>query len=153
MIDQVLASSSDRALSFTTIVTVGLVLSAVFVAVFIGIAMLPSTKADRVDAERARLFVQSEAFWGRWPHNRLYEAPYAELAAEATRCARLIEIFQETLSYGKRPDPGAFRGMYDEAGRSLPAYQHLLNSVHTAMNYAISQGRGPQQPYGQLPSK
>lgn len=146
MIDQVLASSNPP-VSFNTFVVIGLVISAAWIAMAVVAACLPSTAADQLDAERARLYTHSEAFWGRCPNHRLYEAPYQELAAEAARCARLVDIFQEKLSSNKRPDPGPIRGMYDEANRHLPAYQHMLNSVHTAMNYAISQGRGPQPHY------
>ncbi|OLP00874.1 hypothetical protein BVU76_18220 [Mycolicibacterium porcinum] len=151
MSGQVVASSNPP-VSFTALVVIGVVISVVLLAMAIVAMLWPSTAADQLDVERARLYTHSEAFWGRWPNNRLFEAPYAELAAEATRCARLIEIFQEKLSSGERPERGPFRGMYDEASRNLPMYQSMLATVHSAMNYAISQGRGPQQPYGQFPS-
>ncbi len=143
---QVLASGSHTPLSFTAIVVFGLGLSAVLGAINVVAGLLPSTAADRLDAERARLYTHSEAFWARWPNNRVFEAPYADLAAEATRCGRLVEIFQEKLSSNKRPEPGPFRGIYDEAHRHLPVYQHMLGTVRAAMNYAVSQGRGPQLP-------
>lgn len=36
----------------------------------------------------------------------------------------------------------------EQVEREKVMYQHMLATVHSAMNYAISQGRGPQQqPY------
>ncbi|MBN3512368.1 hypothetical protein JYB55_26430 [Mycolicibacterium septicum] len=146
MYDQLLAAGSHEPKGFLTYLTVGLVLSALFAAGAIGVAMIPSTAGERLDAERARLFTQSEAFWARWPNNRVFEAPYDELAAEASRCARVIEIYQRQRGTNVRPATGHARRIYDKSNSQIATYQAMLNSVHNAMNYAISQGRGPQLP-------
>lgn len=146
MYDHLLAAGSHEPKGFLTYLTVGLVLSALFAAGAIGVAMIPSTAGERLDAERARLFTHSEAFWTWWPDNRLFEAPYGELAAEATRCARIVEILQGDRGSNVRPATGHARRSYDKANSQLASYEPMLNSLHNAMNYAISQGRGPQLP-------
>ncbi|CDP85917.1 MULTISPECIES: hypothetical protein [Mycolicibacterium] len=146
MYDHVLAAGSHEPKSFLTYLTIGLVVSALFAAGAIGLSMIPSSADERLDAERARLFTHSEAFWARWPNNRVFEAPYDELAGEAARCARLIEIFQGQRGTNVRPATGHARKTYDKANGEIATYQAMLNSVHNAMHYAISQGRGPQLP-------
>ncbi|CRZ16583.1 hypothetical protein [Mycolicibacterium neworleansense] len=146
MFDRMLAVGPHEPKSFATLLTIGLVISAFCVAVFVLIALIPSTARDREDAEKARLFTHSEAFWARWPGNGLFEAPYDQLAAEATRCARIVEIFQGERGSNVRPATGHARRAYDNAEIQLASYEPMLNSVHNAMNYAISQGRGPQLP-------
>lgn len=142
----VLAAGSYEPKSFLTYLTIGLVLSALFAAGAVGIALIPSSARDREEAEKARLFTHSEAFWARWPGNRVFEAPYDELAAEATRCARIVEILQGERGSNVRPATGHARRAYDKANNQLASYEPMLNSVHNAMHYAISQGRGPQLP-------
>ncbi|PEG61969.1 hypothetical protein CQY21_03175 [Mycolicibacterium boenickei] len=146
MFDNVLAAGSHEPKSFLTFLTIGLVLSALFAAGAIGVAMIPSEAGERLDAERARLFTHSEAFWARWPNNRVFEAPYDELADEAIRCERVIEIYQRQRGTNVRPATGHARKIYDKANSQIAAYQAMLNSVHNAMHYAIAQGRGPQLP-------
>lgn len=146
MFGHVLAAGSHEPKSFLTYLTVGLVLSALFAAGAIGLSVIPSKAGDREDAEKARLFTHSEAFWTRWPGNRLFEAPYDELAAEATRCARIVEILQGERGSNVRPATGHARRAYDKANTQIASYEPMLSSVHHAMNYAISQGRGPQLP-------
>lgn len=146
MYDHVLAAGSHEPKGFLTYLTVGLVLSAVFAAGAIGLAMIPSKAGERLDAERARLFTHSEAFWARWPGNRVFEAPYDELFVEATRCERVIEIYQRQRGTNVRPATGQARKIYDVANRQIATYQQMLATVHNAMNHAISQGRGPQLP-------
>lgn len=142
MLDQVLAVSSRGPMTFATFMAVGLVVSAIVVAVFIAIAMIPSAAGERLDAERARLFTHSEAFWARWPNNRVFEAPYDELAGEAIRCERVIEIYQRQRGTNVRPASGPARQVYDESNRQIATYQGLL----AAVQHAIAQGRGPQLP-------
>lgn len=146
MYDHVLAAGSQEPKGFLTYLTVGMVLSALFAAGAIGVGMIPSKAGERQDAERARLFTHSEAFWARWPNNRVFEAPYDELVGEATRCERVIEIYQRQRGTNVRPATGQARKIYDKANGQIAAYQAMLNSVHNAMHYAISQGRGPQPP-------
>lgn len=142
MYDHVLAAGSHEPKSFLTYLTIGLVASALIAAGAIGLSMIPSSAGGQPDAERARLFTHSEAFWARWPNNRVFEAPYGELAAGASRCARLIGIFQRQRGTNLRPASGPTREVYDESNRQIATYQAMLN----AMNYAVSQGRGPQLP-------
>lgn len=146
MYDDVLAAGTHEPKGFLTYLIVGLVLSALFAVGAIGLAMIPSKAGERLDAERARLFTHSEAFWVRWPNNRVFEAPYDEMAGEATRCERVIEIYQRERGTNVRPATGQARKIYDKANSQIATYQAMLNSVHNAMHYAISQGRGPQLP-------
>lgn len=146
MYDHVLAAGSHEPKSFLTYLTIGLVLSALFAAGAIGLSMIPSKAGERLDAERARLFTHSEAFWARWPDNQVFEAPYDELASEASRCERVIEICQGQRGTNVRPATGHARKIYDKANRQIATYQQMLATVQNAMHYAISQGRGPQLP-------
>ena len=105
--------------------------------------------------ELARLYTYSSAFWARWPGDRLWVAPYGELAAEADRCDELIRsVGDKRLNVGAKMAltektrakqlQAEFRGNID---REIAMYQGMLAAVHNAMNYAASQGRGPHQPH------
>ncbi|MGV0811237.1 hypothetical protein ABQF34_04705 [Mycolicibacterium boenickei] len=102
----------------------------------------------------ARLYTHSSAFWARWPGDRLWVAPYEELAAEADRCNELIGYVGEKRMRLPLRGPARKRAeaihaeFRQQVEREEAMYQGMLNSVHAAMHYAISQGRGPQQPYG-----
>ncbi|OBG89298.1 hypothetical protein A5699_14530 [Mycobacterium sp. E802] len=134
MYDHVLAAGSHEPKSFLTYLTVGLVLSALFAAGAIGLSMVPSSAGERLDAERAWLYTHSEAFWARWPNNRVFDAPYEELAAESARCERVIEICQGQRGTTVRPAYGAARESYDQSNSQIATYQHMLSTVHNAMN-------------------
>ncbi|WP_066900077.1 hypothetical protein [Mycolicibacterium houstonense] len=100
----------------------------------------------------ARLYTHSSAFWARWPGDRLWVAPYEELAAEADRCNELVGYVGEKRMRlplrgpaRKRAEPihAEFRQQLE---REEAMYQSMLATVHAAMNYATAQGRGPQAP-------
>ncbi|OBB21562.1 hypothetical protein A5761_30060 [Mycolicibacterium setense] len=102
----------------------------------------------------ALLYTHSSAFWARWPGDRLWSAPYDELAAEADRCNELIRYVGEKrmrLPVKRGPARKQAEALHaefsEQVEREKAMYQHMLGTVHSAMNYAISQGRGPQQPY------
>lgn len=85
-------------------------------------------------------------FWLRWPHDRIWSVPYGELAAEADRCESIIGyVHSKKRSSGKRFGDAVSRYNYN-VEREIATCQGLLNSVHSAMHYAVSQGRGPQLP-------
>lgn len=122
--------------------------SAVF---FFGIDWL-STKATY--RKLAELYTHSSAFWARWPGDRLWVAPYGELAAEADRCEQLIgNVGSKSLYVGMKKGPTGKQRAKDlraefqrQLDREVATYQGLRSAVHNAMNYAVSQGRGPQAP-------
>lgn len=96
--------------------------------------------------DTAQLMTHSSMFWARWPHDRIWSAPYAELALEAHRCEVIVAYVEnKKRSTGKRVDDAraAFNQHMD---REIAAYQGMLAAVRNAMNYAVSQGRGPQSP-------
>lgn len=100
----------------------------------------------------ARLYTHSSAFWARWPGDRLWGAPYEELAAEADRCNELIGYVGEKrmrlpLRRSARTGAKAIHAEFrQQLEREEAMYQQMLATVRSAMNYAISQGRGPQLP-------
>ncbi|MED5815675.1 hypothetical protein VST63_25220 [Mycolicibacterium sp. 050232] len=118
---------------------------------FFGVDWL-STKATY--RQLAKLYTHSAAFWARWPGDRLWVAPYEELAAEANRCEQLIgNVGSKSLYVGMKKGPAGKKRAKDlqaefqrQLDREVATYQGLLAAVRNAMNYAVSQGRGPQAP-------
>ncbi len=95
--------------------------------------------------DMAQLMTHSSMFWARWPHDRIWSAPYGELAAEADRCEVIVAyVERQKEPPGKRVHdaPAVFDQHID---REIAAYQGMLATVRNAMNYLNSQGRGPQQ--------
>ncbi|PEG61967.1 hypothetical protein CQY21_03165 [Mycolicibacterium boenickei] len=106
--------------------------------------------------ELARLYTHSSAFWARWPGDRLWVAPYGELAAEADRCDELIrsvggkrlKLSVKTALTEKKRAKELRAEFRQQLEREEAMYQQMLATVRSAMNYAIAQGRGPQaRPY------
>ncbi|WP_166907521.1 hypothetical protein [Mycobacterium sp. DL440] len=101
--------------------------------------------------ELAQLYAHSSAFWARWPGDRLWSAPYDELAAEANRCDELIRsVGDKRLHVGRKKGPakkqaeGLRAEFREQIDREVAYYQGMLAAVGNAMNYAVSQGRGPR---------
>jgi hypothetical protein len=102
----------------------------------------------------ARLYTFSSAFWARWPGQRLWVAPYDELAAEAARCEEILGgMGLKPPDYAPREnnpavqDDGAHRGnrRIDRDGATFRAKR---GAVLRAISQAMAQGRGPQSgPY------
>ncbi|QRY52813.1 hypothetical protein [Mycolicibacterium septicum] len=136
--------------SIPTAVTgvVAVIGSAVF---FFGVSWY-SQKATYRDL--AQWYARSSAFWARWPGERLWMAPYGELAAEARRCEDLINnVGSKTPYLGAKTvlmERKRARELRAEFRRDIESeiitYKDMLAAVHNAMNYAASQGRGPQVP-------
>ncbi|OMC34060.1 hypothetical protein A5740_10465 [Mycobacterium sp. GA-1841] len=104
--------------------------------------------------KRARLYTFSSAFWARWPGERLWVAPYPELAGEAARCEDILAGMGLTPPHyeHEQSEPvikaeDAQRGdqRVDRDGASFLAKRGV---VLQAMTHAIAQGRGPQSPPG-----
>ena len=93
--------------------------------------------------EVARLMTHSSMFWARWSHDRIWSAPYEELAAEARRCEVIVAYVENKKRSRKRVDDAcvAFNRYVDG---EITTYQGMLAALRNAMNYAVSQGRGPQ---------
>ncbi|CQD03552.1 hypothetical protein K1X22_09790 [Mycolicibacterium farcinogenes] len=98
--------------------------------------------------DMAQLMTQSSMFWARWSDDRIWSAPYGELAAEADRCEVVVAyIERQKKSLGKKHDDA--RAAFNEhIDRELVTYQGMLTAVRNAMIYLNSQGRGPQAPHG-----
>ncbi|MFV8167633.1 hypothetical protein ACNQVK_36900 [Mycobacterium sp. 134] len=98
--------------------------------------------------DMAQLMTHSSMFWARWPNDRIWSAPYGELAAEADRCEVIIAyVERQKRSKGKRVDD--VRAPFNQhIDREIAAYQGMLAAVRNAMSYSNSHGRGPQQSYG-----
>ncbi len=75
-------------------------------------ARLARRLVDRSTPELVDLLNQSATFYGRWPEDRLQTAPGSELAAEAARCRRTIELLEShgPARAGRNP---AMRGPVD----------------------------------------
>lgn len=103
--------------------------------------------------ELAQLYTHSSAFWARWPDDRIWVAPFDELAAEAHRCEELIRnVGGKVLYSGLQRGPAKKRTKERRAefrlqiDREIATYQGMLATVRNAMNYAVAQGKGRQEP-------
>ncbi|WKG04252.1 hypothetical protein [Mycolicibacterium sp. HK-90] len=113
------------------------------------VAMWYSKKAEYQKA--ARLYTFSSAFWARWPGERLWAAPYQELAAEAARCEEILGSMGLTPPHYERKesDPEVRDDGAPEVNRRTDRegaqFRAKRDAVLRAMSNAIAQGRGPQQ--------
>src|ERR1700712_1704077 len=77
-----------------------------------GTALQTARRLTRRSApELIVLLNQSATFYSRWPEDRLSIAPRAELANEAARCRRIVELLE--LRPSAAADGGASRGAID----------------------------------------
>lgn len=81
----------------------------------------------------SRLVRESEQFRTRWPADRLRDAPYSELEAEAKRCWQLALLIEERAGSGARGN--------EALGRSI-AMRTQASSLADALN--IAAGSGPR---------
>lgn len=79
-----------------------------------------------------RLVTESEQFRTRWPADRLWHAPYAELEAEAERCWQLVFLIEERAGSGDRSNAALGRSN-EMRGRA--------SSLADVLNYAARSGR------------
>lgn len=104
--------------------------------------------------KRARLYTFSSAFWARWPGERLWVAPYPELAAEAARCEEILGGMGLTPPhYEPKPSDTAVKTEDAHSGdsrieRDGTDFRTKRGAVLQAMSRAVAQGRGPQSPSG-----
>lgn len=149
--DHLLAATQNDALDMarvTELVAPAILITACVVigfCVFVCFIDYWSSKGSYKDT--AQLMVHSSMFWARWSQDRIWSAPYGELAAEADRCEVIIAYVEsKKRSKGKRA-AGSRAAFNQHIDRELATYQGMLDAVRNAMNYLNSQGRGPQQPY------
>lgn len=149
---RVLAASRNDALDMTrvtgSVALAILIIACVAIAFCVFMCSIDYWSSKGSYRDMAQLLTHSSMFWARWPHDRIWSAPYGELAAEADRCEVIVAyVERQKESPGKRADDSrdAFNQHID---REIAAYKGMLAAVRNAMNYAHSRGRGPQQPYG-----
>ncbi|TMS51340.1 hypothetical protein [Mycobacterium sp. DBP42] len=80
----------------------------------------------------SRLARESEQFRTRWPADRLRNAPYPELAAEAQRCWQLALLIEERAGSGDRGNAALARAI---------AMRGQASSLADALNYAAGSGQ------------
>lgn len=145
-----LRSQLDGPIPFvvTIILAIGITCAVIF---FVGAWY--TKKADY--QKKARLHTFSSAFWARWPSERLWVAPYHELAAEAARCEEILGGMGLTPPQyeGKESGPGVHADNGHEVDQRIRAegarFRAKRGAVLRAMSYAVAQGKGPQAPpYG-----
>lgn len=122
-------------------------------AVILFVAAWYTKKAEY--QKRARLYTSSSAFWARWPGERVWVAPYDELAAEASRCEQILGSMGLIPPQYDRKESGPVVQADDadkgnqRVVREGASFRAKRGAVLQAMSHAISQGRGPQAPpYG-----
>ncbi|OMB70356.1 hypothetical protein A5741_07850 [Mycolicibacterium conceptionense] len=109
-----------------------------------------SKKADYRKA--ACLYTFSSAFWARWRGERLWVAPYDDLAAEAARCEEILGSMGLIPPHYDRKESGPVVQANDadksnrRIDREAPAFRAKRGAVLQAMSHAVAQGRGPQAP-------
>ncbi|KAA0102369.1 hypothetical protein CIW49_03425 [Mycolicibacterium sp. P1-18] len=65
----------------------------------------------RSTPELVVLLNESAAFYSRWPEDRLWAAPSAELAAEVARCRRVVELLESRHVAATGASRGAVDGL------------------------------------------
>ncbi|OCB48482.1 hypothetical protein A5721_06215 [Mycobacterium vulneris] len=150
--DHVLAATQNGALDMArataSAVPAILIIACVAIAFCVFMCSIDYWSSRGSYRDMAQLMTHSSMFWARWPHDRIWSAPYEELAAEANRCEVIVAYLdRQKESPGKRTNDSctAFNQHIDH---EIAAYQGMHAAVRNAMNYAHSRGRGPQQPYG-----
>ena len=96
-----LAASLGRGGGVSSPSTGGWVVTVVSVLALIAAGFAVRTARRLVRRSTPELLVllnQSAAFYGRWPEDRLASAPRAELATEAARCRRIVELLESTVA-------------------------------------------------------
>lgn len=140
-------SALDLVRSTASVAPAILIIACVAIAFCVFMCAIDYWSSKGTNRDMAQLMTQSSMFWARWPHDRIWSAPYGELAAEADRCEVIVAyVKRQKEPPGKRIDEArtAFNKHVD---REIATYEGMLAAVRNAMNYAVSQGRGPQQPY------
>ncbi len=150
--DRVLVATQNGALDMARVtgsaVPAILIIACVAIAFCVFMCSIDYWSSKGTYSDMAQLMTHSSMFWARWPHDRIWSAPYGELAAEAERCEVIVAyVERQKESPGKRADDSqaAFNQHID---REVAAYQGMLAAVRNAMNHAHARGHGPQQPYG-----
>lgn len=150
--DHLLAATQNDALDMARVTELAapaiLIIACVAIAFCVFICSIDYWSSKGSYRDMAQLLTHSSMFWARWPHDRIWSAPYGELAAEADRCEVIVAyVERQKESPGKRADDSraAFNQHID---REVAAYKGMLAAVRNVMNYAHSRRRGPQQPYG-----
>ncbi|OLP00876.1 hypothetical protein BVU76_18230 [Mycolicibacterium porcinum] len=119
-------------------------------ALILFVAIWYSKKAEY--QKLARLYTFSSAFWVRWPGERLWVAPYDELAAEAARCEEILgSMGLKPPHYVGKESGSAVQADAHESNRRVDregaSFRAKRGALLQAMSNAIAQGRGPRAPH------
>ncbi|MBN3512367.1 hypothetical protein JYB55_26425 [Mycolicibacterium septicum] len=90
--------------------------------------------AKELDALEARLVAESSQFKTRWPAQLLWQAPYAELEAEAERSWRMVFVLEQRRDLARRSRGGDF-------DTKIAAVRGWITTVVNAMNVVACRGR------------
>lgn len=140
---------SSRLETLPVVVAIIAGIGVTFAVIFFGLAW-HLKKASYQKA--ARLYTFSSAFWARWPGERLWVAPYDDLAAEAARCEEILGSMGLIPPHYDRKESGPVVQANDadksnrRIDREAPAFRAKRGAVLQAMSHAVAQGRGPQAP-------
>lgn len=90
--------------------------------------------STQLAAQEARLTTESAQFRSRWPAQQLWQAPYAELEAEAERCWRIIFVLERRQGIARR-----LQG--SDVGAQIVALRGWITTVVNAMHAVASRAR------------
>ncbi|WP_193044635.1 hypothetical protein [Mycolicibacterium baixiangningiae] len=91
---------------------------------------------NRWDAEETRLRQDTASFIARWPAERLWYAPHAELAAEWRRCDHMINIVRRRSVFARRGGVLMVKTGTPGLDQQLAEIQRWQATVHHAMTIA-----------------
>ncbi|MGA5543835.1 hypothetical protein ACPCIR_18440 [Mycobacterium sp. NPDC051198] len=90
--------------------------------------------AKELDVLEARLVAESSQFRSQWPAQLLWQAPYAELEAEAERSWRMVFALEQRRDLARRSRGG-------DIDTQIAAVRSWITTVVNAMNVVASRGR------------
>lgn len=106
----------------------------VMVATYVLVQFWAGRSASKeLDALEERFAGDSAQFRSRWPAQLLWQAPFAELEAEAERCWRLVFVLEKRRDLARRGRGGEF-------DTRIASVRSWITTVVNAMNVA-SRGR------------
>lgn len=126
---------------FATVAAVGLIISAVVYCISVF-----GTRG--VQRREARLRAHSSVFWSRWSADRLWAAPYDELAAEAGRCEQIIDSLRQRQTLATSRFPTKREKLFlHYLDNQIADSRRSLSMVHSAMHYVAGQTQWPPRPH------
>ncbi|MGV0836283.1 hypothetical protein [Mycolicibacterium thermoresistibile] len=124
-------------------VTQGIVAVLMFVVIALGFLWFRQFAVKRASIAQAPLMAESGAFCARWPADRLWSAPYMELAAEEVRCRQIIQILKSRNHSYRR---GLFGYGDPMIFSQISGFERWLVTVQSAMGHAARREQWPPPP-------